>query len=176
MHYNEVICVDFLTKLFEEEKSYSALNSARCSLSTFLVKPCGTTIGNCIIVKRFMKGVFELRPSLPRYAFIWDVSVVLDFLSNFHPNEELPLSVLTHKCVMLLALASMQRVQTLHSIEVDNIFFMHDMISIPIYKLLKQFNVRRNKLVISLKYFNQDPAICAALTLSLYFKNFFSAQ
>ena len=168
MLYHEVDCVDFLTELFDEGLSYSALNSARCSLSTFLVKPCGTTIGNCMVVKRFMKGVFELRPPVPRYNFIWDVSIVLDYLSNFYPNEELPLSILSHKCVMLLALSSMQRVQTLHAIEVNNIFFMGNAVSIPIYKLLKQFNARRNKLIISLKYYNNNLSICPALTLKNY--------
>ena len=43
----------------------------------------------------------------------------------YYPNEDLPLDVLTYKCVMLLALASMQRVLTLHSIEINNILFCY---------------------------------------------------
>ena len=122
MCYNEVNCVNFLSELFTSGKSYSALNSARSALSTFIVNDYGLTIGNSASVKRFMKGVFELKPPLPRYQFIWDVSIVLDFLYHYSPNEELHLNVLTCKCVMLLALSSMQRVQTLEAINVSDIF------------------------------------------------------
>ena len=68
-----------------------------------------------------MKGVFELRPPVPRYTYIWDVSSVLDFLHNYYPNSELSLSTLTLKCVVLLSLSSMQRVQTLKAIDVNDI-------------------------------------------------------
>lgn len=131
MLYNELNCVEFLTELFHDNKSYSALNTARSALSTFLTNDSGLTIGCSPIIKRFMKGVFELKPPRPRYTFIWDVSIVLNFLTNY-PSEDIPLSILTYKCVMLLALASMQRVQTLKSIDVENIIFMEGLVSIPI--------------------------------------------
>lgn len=169
MLYNEVACVHFLTELFEQGKSYSTLNTARCALSTFLVNKAGITIGNCANIKRFMKGVFELRPPMPRYKFIWDVSIVLDYLCNF-PNEEIQLNVLSYKCVMLLALCSLQRVQTLHSINVYDIRFEYDRVYIPIFKLLKNFTAKRNKLVITLKHFDSNSAICPALTLKEYIR------
>ena len=56
-------------------------------------------ISNSSLIKRFMEGVFELCPSLPRYKYIWDVSIVLDFL-RYYPNDDLSLPVLTLKCVM----------------------------------------------------------------------------
>ena len=40
------------------------------------------------------------------------------------------------------------------------------MVFINIYKLLKYFTVKRNKLVVSLKYFDENPSIYPALTLS----------
>lgn len=168
LQYNEVNCVHFLTALFDEGKCYSALNTARSALSTFLSNDSGLTIGNSPSVKRFMKGVFELKPPVPRYKFIWDVSIVLNFLSSYFPNEDIPLSVLTFKCVMLLALASMQRVQTLKAIEVPNIVFMDDLVMIPIYKLLKQSNLKNYKFVIKLKYYTENVKICPSLTLKHY--------
>ena len=161
-------CVNFLAELFEEGKSYSSLNTARCTLSTFLINGSGLTIGNSSTVKRFMKGVFELKPPIPRYKFIWDISIVFDFLSFYYPNEDIPLSVLSFKCVMLLALASMQRVQTLHSIDIDNVLFTDGFVSIPIFKLLKHFRAKSHKLVVTLKFFEENPAICPALTLKHY--------
>ena len=165
--YNEINCVHFLTELFHQNKSYSAINTARSALSTFLYNNSGLTIGNSPPVKRLMKGIFELRPSTPRYNFIWDVSIVLDFLKNFYPLEDINFNILSYKCVMLLALASMQRVQTLHVIDVNDVNFVNDSVMIPIKKLLKQFNARNNKLMIYLKSFD-DPVICPVLTLKHY--------
>ena len=66
-----------------------------------------------------MKGIFESRPSLPRYQETWDVTVVLDYLSKLAPPEKLRLKDLTFKAVMLMALLSGQRRQTLHMLWVD---------------------------------------------------------
>jgi len=167
MLYNEVVCIEFLTQLFKDNKSYSALNTARSALSTFLVNHSGITIGNSPVVKRFMKGVFELRTPSPRYNSVWDVSIVFEFLKHYYPHADMPLSYISVKCLMLLALASMQRVQSLHSIDVTDIEFNDSGVFIPIRKLLKQSSVRNNKFMICLKYFD-DPAICPVRILNHY--------
>ena len=102
LQFSEINCMCFLPSLFHAGQGYSDL----------FVSPSGLPIGNSSLIKRFMKGIFELRPSLPRYKYIRDVSIVFDF-SSYYPNDDLSLPVLTLKCVMLLALASMQWVQTL---------------------------------------------------------------
>ena len=74
---NQVL--DFLEDLFESGLSYSALNTARSALSTF-ISVNNVPVGSHPYVKRFMKGVFEQRPSVSRYTKTWDVSLVLNFL------------------------------------------------------------------------------------------------
>ena len=71
------------------------------------------------LVSRFIKaGVFEARPALPKYPETWDVKQELSYLQTLHPPESLTLKDLTYKLVMLLAaLLSGQRRQTLHSLE-----------------------------------------------------------
>ena len=66
--------IDFLASLYEDGLGYSAINTAR-----------NITFGNHPLVSRFLKGVFELKPSLPRYHRIWDVSVVLRHLKTLDP-------------------------------------------------------------------------------------------
>ena len=66
-----------------------------------------------------MKGVFELRTPQPRYHSIWDVSVVLQYLRTLGPNNELHLQSLTYKTVILAALISAQRVQTLSYLDIS---------------------------------------------------------
>ena len=61
---NQVL--DFLADLFESGLRYSALNTARSALSTFISVNI-VPVGSHPHVKRFMKGVFEQRPSVPQY-------------------------------------------------------------------------------------------------------------
>lgn len=56
-----------------------------------------------------MKGVFNQKPSLPRYKSVWDVSEVFKWLQK-NDIDDINLNSLTLKTVMLLALLSEQRV------------------------------------------------------------------
>ena len=159
--------MSFLTSLFHAGQGYSVLYTARSALSAFLVSPSGLTIGNSFLIKRFMKEVFELRPSLPRYKYIWDVSIVLDFL-RYYPNDALSLPVLTLKYVMLLVLASMQRVQTLTMLQVSSIKIFSDSVIIPVDALLKHSRANRNSFSVVLKAFPYDPVLCPCIKLKDY--------
>ena len=113
--------LDFLSFLFDSGLSYSSINSARCALSTILqLSDSEVTFGQLPIVKRFMKGIFELRPALPRYQTTWDVGKVLDFFRTQPQPSALVLKDLTVKVTFLLALLSGQRCQTIHLLTIDN--------------------------------------------------------
>ena len=64
------------------------------------------SVGKHPLVTRFMKGVFQLRPALPRYTETWNVGVVIKYLSNMVPTPELTMENPTKKLTMLLALLS----------------------------------------------------------------------
>lgn len=159
--------IEFLTELFKSGVGYSSINSARSALSTFLFNNAGTTIGNSAIVRRFTKGVFELKPPSIRYECIWDVNIVLEYLSNFYPHEDIPLNYLTYKLIMLLALATKQRAQTLHFISIKDIRESENLVIISIRKLLKHSRQGNRSHSLYLKvYF--DPSVCVVKTLSDY--------
>ena len=77
-----------------------------------------TPFGTHLLVRRFIKGVCELRPSLPRYQEIWDVNEVLDYLKTLQLPKNLTLKELTLKTTMLLALLSAQICQTLQAFSI----------------------------------------------------------
>lgn len=104
--------IEFLTSLYKAGLGYSAINTARSALSSALTIPGNVTFGNHPLVARFLKGVFELRPSLPKYNRIWDVSIVLEHLKTLEPVCNLGLKALTFKLTMLLCLLTGQRCQT----------------------------------------------------------------
>ena len=74
--------LNFLGDIFDTGIGYSAVGTARSALSTFLWID-GKPAGEHSLVCRFMKGVFNIRPALPRYEVTWDVSVVLNILKSF---------------------------------------------------------------------------------------------
>ena len=68
--------LDFLSKLFSDGHSYSQINTASSALTSIITinkVHCGKGPDG----KRFMKGIFELRPAFPTYHMIWDVRKVL---------------------------------------------------------------------------------------------------
>ena len=68
--------IEFLTELFHTGIGYSAINTARSALSSIILLPGGRPVGEYPLICRFLKGVFELRPALPKYTEIWDVGIV----------------------------------------------------------------------------------------------------
>lgn len=58
--------IQFLTRLHDENLSYSAINTAKSMLSSVFEVIHKRDIGKEILIKRFMKGIFHLNPVLPK--------------------------------------------------------------------------------------------------------------
>ena len=101
--------LDFLTNLFEHNKNYSTISCARSFFSLFINTGNNVEFGKQQIVQKYMKGIFHLRPNLPKYTFIRDVRNLLDYCRSQSNNNELDLKPLT---TTLLTLLLCQRAQT----------------------------------------------------------------
>ena len=112
--------IQFLTSLFEQGLGYSALNTARGALSSIL-KIETFTAGTHPLTVRFMKGVFNLRPTQLRYTETWDFGKVLMYLKSLSPVKYLTLKDPTLKLVMPIALTHAARSQTIHLLTVHNV-------------------------------------------------------
>lgn len=154
----------FLTKLYNTGYKYGSLNCCKSALSCIL----GKTILNDDRVSRFMKGVFRTRPPQPKYEFTWNVDIVLDYLSQMFPNETLSLELLTKKLIVLLAIVTAHRVQTLSKIELKNIIFDSNCISIMISEAIKTSRPNTHQPLLKLPYYDEKPQICPARTLLCY--------
>ena len=114
--------VEFLSELYYgKHLGYSAINTARSALSSFLVLDDNLhSVGTHPLVSRLMKGIFQLRPPRPRYKEIWDVNVVFAHLRKLAPSNVICLKDLTMKVCILIALISAQRVQSLLLLNLKN--------------------------------------------------------
>lgn len=121
IYFNRHNGVEFLVSLYKAGLGYSAVNTARSALSSFLILENNEKFGDHPLVVRCMKGIFELKPSLPKYNEIWDVRVVLDYLKTFVVSSSLSLKDLTLKLTMLLCLTTGQRGQTIHKFDINYI-------------------------------------------------------
>lgn len=110
--------LDFLVSLHEKGLSYTTINTARSAISAITLSEDQNTIGCHPLVSRFMKGIYKGSPPVPRYHSTWDVQPVLNYLASKSPVDGLDLKMLTHKLIMLIALVSAQRGQSLHILDI----------------------------------------------------------
>ena len=129
--------LDFLVELFESGIGYSGINNARSALSSVLKPVDGMTFGAQESVKRFLKGVYEARPSNPRYTETWDVSKVLNYLKTISITD-CSLKDLTLKLVTLMSLVSAQRGQTIHYLSLENMVVSETSVTFIISRPIKQ--------------------------------------
>lgn len=160
------VIINFLTTIFEKGASYGTINSYKSALLLLL----GPSI-NDERMKRFMKGVFRLKPTTPKYDLTWDPAGVLNYLSQHWPNNSLKLEILSKKTASLLALVTAHRVQTLSLIKLSNIEKFESQIIIKIPDLIKTSRLNSQQPVLKLPFFNDRPEICPARALLAYIEN-----
>ena len=111
--------LDLLTEMYNENKEHSTINSYRSAISTFHAKFDGVPAGQHPMVTRLMQGIFNTRPSKPRYTSVWDVEIVLNHIKSMPPSNELRLTELAGKLAMLLALTNADRASDLHLLDLN---------------------------------------------------------
>lgn len=106
------------TILHNSGLSHSAINTARSALSSYLSTMWKTDISDNILLRRSIKGIFQLRPSFPKYNYTWNENHELKFLKTIKTTD-VRLRLLSMKLATLLPLATGQRCQIITSIDID---------------------------------------------------------
>lgn len=166
------LVLDFLTMLHENGLSYSSVNTARSMLSSILQLDINSSIpvGQLPIVKRFMKGIYELRPSLPRYTATWDLSTVLNYFRKRVSVSELSLKELTLKLTFLLALLSGQRCQTIKFLSIESMELSDLKCTFVITEKVKQSRVGIHLKPVEFLPYPEDEKLCVIKHLQEYIK------
>ena len=165
--------VNFLAHLVEEGLSYSAIATARSALSTYIRLSDannGKTFGQQDVVKRFMKGLFEEKPTLPRYVCTWDVNIVLNFLQSWSPVNRLTLKELSFKLCMLLALLSGQRCQTLHILDIEHMVLSDSRCIFYIMSVIKHSRRGSHQKPLEIEAYPKCTDLCVVTVLKEYLR------
>lgn len=142
-----------------------SINSIRSMLSIVVGKIEGYNTGQHPLVSRFMKGVGRLRPVHAKYNVTWDVEAVFQLFRKW--PCDLSLELLSYKTVGLLSLVTGQRVQTLSSILLKDIFIDSN-IKIRLRAMLKCTSRNNPNPVLNLPPFHNDTKLCIVDTLKKY--------
>ena len=159
--------LDFLTFLFQKGLKYSSINTDRAALSTF-VSYSNLNMGEEPLIKKFMKGVFNERPALPRYQSSWSVDKVLNYLSGKPSVSEMSLKELTFKLVMLLAVITGQRCQTLPLLDLKDLHVTGDGVKFVINSLVKQSRLGCTQPILNLISYPHNIKLCIVSVLREY--------
>lgn len=154
----------FLSEQFRDGASYGTLNTYRSAISLI----SRTKIGENGMIRRFLKGVFHMRPTKPRYTLTWDVFIVLRYLEGLHPLETLSFRQLTEKTVTLLALCTAHRAQTLASILITHIHTTCTGLHITVDERIKTSGPGRFQSLLILPMFQENPSLCVATVLRIF--------
>nr|CAH7731118.1 unnamed protein product [Callosobruchus chinensis] len=156
----------FFKEQMDNELSYSSLNTHRAALNLIIHQ----SSNDDKILKRFWKGVYNIRPPKPKCQSTWDPQPVLSFLKGLNPLDSLSLELLTKKLVMLLALSSGHKVQTLSKISLNNMIKFEDRIEIKISKRIKTSGKNKLQPILTLPFIKECPELCVASVLEFYVK------
>ena len=163
----EVHVCNFLANLAQEGFSYSTINTARSAISAYLEKDEIFSMGSNKTVCRILKGVFTDKPPLPKYVETWDVDTVLEVLKHWPCLDKIDLKKLTLRTVMLLAIVSGQRGQSIHKLHVEDIHFVKDKCIISYSSLLKHSRIGTHLAPMEFERF-EDPNLCIVSHLKKY--------
>ena len=145
--------LEFLTESYHDGASFGTINSQRCAISLISKEK----IGADPLVSRFVKGIAKLKPVKPKYHCTWDVSIALNYIKKFHPLIDLTLKQVSDKAVLLLALSTAHRVQTLASINIENILETSEGLEIKIPDAIKTSGPGKYQPVLYLPRFKDCP-------------------
>ena len=154
----------FLSSLFQSGASYGTLGTARAALSLI----AKNDLSNNKNISRFMVGVSKLRPPKPKYDDVWDVDTVLEKISEWFPPDKLDLKLLTYRLVILLALGSAQRFQTLAAIKLSYMKKSPKGYEIRIPDRIKTSRPGACQPMLDYPYFRDNPTLCIASTIDKY--------
>ncbi|CAH3179081.1 unnamed protein product, partial [Porites lobata] len=163
-------CVGFLVTLHDKGLKYSTLNTARSAISAVILPTNNHTIGTHPLVSRFMRGIYKSNPPTPRYHTTWNVQTVLTYLSSQDSVEKLDLKSLTLKLLMLIALVSAQRGQSIHMLDTACMKVTESSYEFSLPEHVKQSRPSFKTPSVILKAYPVNKALCVYSHLTEYLR------
>lgn len=144
------------------------MNSARSALSALGHSQDGVPVGSHPLVVRYMSGVFNLRPTKPKYREFWDVSKLLCHLKTMPPVNVLSFKLLSYKLATLIVLTQASRSHSVSLLTLDGMKKDNDTFTLYYSGLLKQCRKAKPNPVVILKKYTPDRRLCVYSAIEEY--------
>ena len=161
MQINTHIVLEFLTLEYNKGLSYNAIRNVLSAISSYLPHE----VRQHIIIKKFMKGAFNLRPLKTQHHAIWDVSILLNYLQNMKTDSDMSKS---KKIVCLMMLLSATRVNTLTHLKITNIYITDTECTFVFDEVLKYSRPKYCQKPLIFRAYHECPNLCPAKVLLNY--------
>ena len=109
--------LDFLTDCFHEGYEYNTIAGFSPAIFAYHNSIQRVSVGQNDRVVALFSGIFNDRPTQPKFDFICDVRRVLDFIITLECDRNLSLKQLTLKLTMLLVLTSATRTSEINLLD-----------------------------------------------------------
>ena len=165
------VAFNFLTSLFDAGLSYSSINTACSALSSvLLIENSKIPFGQLPLLRRFMKGIFEFRPSFPRYPTVWNVNTVFNYVRTQPDIADLSLKELSLRLTFLLLLLSGQHCQTVHYFAIDNMELSDTKCVFKVIDKVKQTRKGYHIPPITYECYPHEVKLCPVVNIQEYIK------
>ena len=163
--------MSFLAYLFHKENcNYGVIAVARSALSAILPLKEGKTFGECQKVSKMLKGIFKLRPTIPKYTVIYDPDIVLTYMDTLPNNSSLLLEDLTKRLCTLLCLLSGQRCQTIASLDLNFSDHTSKKFTFAINKVMETTKPGKHQQPIEYYSYQENEKLCVVNCLGGYIR------
>ncbi len=112
--------------------------------------------------------MYQERPNLPKYDVVWSINKVISYLKSLGSNKDLSTENLTKKLLMLMAILSGVRGQTLHILNLDFMIKEDTLVTFRIHKKTKTSKPGKHAKPLVFKAYPHDPDMCVLDCLNAY--------
>lgn len=164
------IVLDYLAHLFDQGYRYNYIAAHRSAISAYHEPIKGILVGKHTRVSSLLTGIFNERPPLPRYSFVWDVEIALKFITTLPIDDSISDKLLTYKLVTLLSLLAASRVSEITNLDIDFLLKQPDVYVFTFSQVSKTWKPGQKAPTMEFKVYDRDVSLCVCRTIDLYLK------
>ena len=151
MAQDTIVFLNFMAEGYEKKLRWGTLRSYVPALMPFLKHV------DIYQVRQLLRGVFNNRPPVAKYMVIWDVNLVLAFMSCFIANEFKDKSM---RLATLFMLLSGNRVNMLSHFNIDNMYINDQELTFTFDEALKHTHPKATTEPMTFRAYPELPTLC----------------
>ena len=167
--------LEYLAYLFNDENlEYRTIGVHRSAFSAYHTYVDVKPVGQDPLVYSLMPEIFNLYPLQPKYMFVWDVQVVLNYFlkSKWGCTGTLPDKEISLKLSMFLVLTSSLTASRLHCLDIRCTVNTGDKTTFHFHKLQENWRKGNAPHSLSIYSYRTDEELCVVKTLNRYLKGY----